>query len=1039
MNKNFIDFILKRPHFVFSLILAFSLLGVIGLFKIKQKLFPDVNRPQIAVVVVEPGASAKDMAENVAIPIERQLYTIDKVRKVSSSSKDEVAVITAEFEYSKDLGEASTDVQNEVNKVKSLLPKDIKEPQIYKITDATNPVLVIAVSPKNNSISYADLRQLAENQLKNELLKLPDVANVDVFGGYKKEVLIYIDKNKLNQYGIPISEVIAKIQQINRDIPIGVVQNSQNQFLIKSLNKGKNLEDIRNIYIRPNVKLKDIAEIKYDYFINKSLYYGNGKKAIALAVQRQLSSDTLKTIEEVKKKIEELKAKYPNLNFEIADTQEKIIRLSNINMLEALRDAIIMTSIVIFLFLANIRQMIIASLSIPFVYLITIAIMWLLGMEFHIVSLTAIILALGMLIDDAVVVLENIERHLQELKEDIKTAVINGTKEVVFAVLSGTIATTAVLIPLLFVGDYPQKIFRPLAATLIIAVIVSYFVSLTFIPLIAPFLLKKDGSKNRLEIIVYNISEKILNPLKNLYVAIVSLVFRKKRVAIPLFVFVIMMLIVAGRVIVPTVGREIMPPMDTGIVKGKIVADSNLSIDKVEDIVRKISDILKKDKNVEMFSISVGSEPGVFSMGKAETSQTINLTIHYIDRFHRDKNIWQIEEELTKKIWQIPNIKYVNIFDYGATPLSTIKGNLDVMISGDDFKELDKLGNKVLEVAYKTKGLASVSKSWDYDKVVYNLKIDRQKALEYGLTPYQIALQISSKIRGIPVSLLSVPNENSLSVKIAYKDIYRDTPLDINNIYIDSKKGKIPLSAVATLEKIIEPTIITRQGLNYTIDILGYRQKAAITHIVSSFEKEFKKADIKLPPDYTLSHEGDIKEMNDAMKRMIKAIGLGILLLFFALAPAFSSFISPLAIIFAIPLSIIGASWSILAMGYHQSMPGLMGIVLLAGIITKNSILLIDFIQDRLKAGKSLEDAIIESIKIRTRPVLMTAFGTSVGMIPIALGMALGLERLAPLGTVAIGGLIVGTFLTLVYVPLFYYFLFKVILKIQSKLFYRLW
>jgi len=218
MNKNFIDFILKRPHFVFSLILSLTLLGVIGLFNIKQKLFPDVNRPQIAVVIVERGASAKDLAENVAIPVEKQLYTLDKVRKVSSSIKDEVAVISVEFDYGKDIGEAATDVQNEINKIKSLLPKDIKEPQIYKITDATQPVLVISVSAKNNDIPLADLRQFVENKIKDELLKLPDVANVDVFGGYKKNVLILVDRDKLNRYGLSLSQVLSKIQQTIRGI-----------------------------------------------------------------------------------------------------------------------------------------------------------------------------------------------------------------------------------------------------------------------------------------------------------------------------------------------------------------------------------------------------------------------------------------------------------------------------------------------------------------------------------------------------------------------------------------------------------------------------------------------------------------------------------------------------------------------------------------------------------------------------------------------------------------------------------------------------
>ncbi|WP_029521004.1 efflux RND transporter permease subunit [Persephonella sp. IF05-L8] len=1033
MNKSIVELVLKRPHFILSIILSLSILGIIGFFEIKQKLFPDANRPVIAVVVFQPGASATDMAENVAIPIEKKVSTIDKVRTVSSTVNDEIAVISVEFEYEKNIEQAATDVQNEINKIKSLLPKGIKEPQIYKITDATSPVLVLSVSPKNDNISLADIRQLAENQIINKLLRLKEVANVDIFGGHQKEVLIQIDKNKLNEYGLSYTQVIAKIQQINADIPVGLVLNKENQFLIKSINKRNEINKLKNLYITPSIKLSDIATIKYGAFQNRVLYYGNGKPAIALAIQRQPTGDALKTIDAVKSLLPELEKEFPYLNFEISDTQEKIIRLSNINMLEALRDAIIITAIVIFFFLANIRQMIIAGISIPFVYAITIGIMWLLGMEFNIVTLTAIILALGMLVDDAIVILENIERHLYELKEPVKQAVINGTKEVVFAVLAGTIATSVVLIPMLFVGDYPQRIFRPLAETLLIAVIVSYFVSMTLIPLIAPFLLKKTASKNKIELIVLRVSETIITPLRNIYISAVKNVFNKKFLAIPYFAFVIVLFVISLKIILPLVGKEIMPPMDTGIVKAKIITDSNLSTHQVENIINQINNILKKDKRVELYSIAAGSEPGVLTIGNGNTPQTISLTIHYTDRFHRKETIWEIETELRNKLWQIPDIKYVAVYDYGATPLSTIEGNLDARISGDDLRKLDQIGKKVLQAAYNTGGLTSVYRKWDYDKIVYNIKIDYKKALSHNLTPFEIASQIGAKIRGSIVSLYNIPNEKSLLVRVTLHNPQINSIKDLDSYYIDTPKGKIPLKEIAYIEKTIEPTLITRQDFMYTLDIIGYREKAAISHIVDNFHKAVKEENIELPPGYYLSNEGDIKQLNDSLLRMLKAIILGIIFLFFVLAPTFRSFTSPIAVIFAIPLSVIGAAWSILAMGYHQSMPGLMGIVLLAGIITKNSILLIDFIQMALEKGKKIEDAIIESIKIRTRPVLMTAFGTSAGMIPIALGWALGLERLAPLGTVAIGGLIVGTFLTLIYVPLLYYFMYLLREKLFGK------
>jgi len=818
MNPSIVEYILKRPHFVLSVLLAFTVLGIIGFFNIKQKLFPDANRPMVSVVVVHPGASAKDMVQNVAIPIERRLFTIDKVRTVSSVSNDEVAVITAEFEYDKNVEQAATDVQNEVNKVKSLLPPGIKEPQIYKITDATPPVLVLSVYPKDDSISLADVRQIAENQIRNRLLRLKEVANVDVFGGYKKEVFIELDRSKLERYGIPLSLVIERIHKTNEDIPIGIVVNEDNEFLIKSINKAQTLEELKQIRITPSIRLADVGKVRYDYYVNRSLFYGNGKPAVALAIQRQPTGDVLETIDAVKRVIPELEEEFPLLGFEIVDTQEHIIRLSNINMLEALRDAIVITSFVIFFFLANTRQMIIAGISIPFVYSITVGIMWLLGMEFNIVTLTAIILTLGMLVDDAVVILENIERHLHELGEPIKEAVVGGTKEVVFPILAGTIATSVVLIPLLFVGDYPEKIFRPLAETLLIAVIVSYFVSITVIPLLAPFLLKKTSTKGRVERAVFGISELILEPLKSLYTSAVGAVFERKWLAIFYFAVVIFLFVVSVRIILPIVGKEIMPPMDTGIVKSSITTDSNLSIHQVEKIVRKISEMLKEDDRVKMFSISVGSEPGVLTMGSGENTQSINITIHYVDRFHREETIWDIERNLRKKLWQIPNLKYVHVFDYGATPLSSIKGNLDLRISGDDLRVLDALGNRIMEEVYQVKGLTSVSKTWDYDKIVYNVKIDHKKALFYGLTPYDVALQLSLGVRGGVVSLYNVPNESSLIIRAIYPETLRDNSFDLASYYIDAPKGRIPLRTIATVERVIEPTKITRQDLNYTID-----------------------------------------------------------------------------------------------------------------------------------------------------------------------------------------------------------------------------
>ncbi|WP_457621989.1 efflux RND transporter permease subunit [Persephonella sp.] len=1018
--EKFTRFILKNHHTTISLIIIFSIIGIYGYFQQDRNLFPDADRPQVAVVITQEGSSAKDIAENIVIPVEKQLYTIDKLITVRSSITDGMAVLTAEFEYGKDFSEALTDVSNALSKVKGKLPQNIKDPAIYRVFSNTAPVLVYAVYPTDNSLSLADVRQLAENQIKDQLLKVEGVENIDIFGGYRKELYIKLDRKKLDSFNIPLELVIRKIRESNITYPAGFIINETGYFLIKYDGKFKDINRIKDLIIRDNIKLEDIASIQYGYPDNFSLYFGNGKKAIAIAVQRSIDASALDTIYNVKAKVKELERLYPSLKFEIADTQERIISLSISNMFEALRDAIIFVSIVIFLFLANIRQMIVAALSIPFVYSITIGFMWLFDIQFNIVTLTAVILALGMLIDDAVVVLENIERHLHQLGEDVKTAVLKGTEEVMLAILGGTVATSSVLIPLLFVGDYPEKIFRPLSETLLIALWVSYFVSITFIPLISPYILKKTAGKNIFEKKIYQLVSVFLEPLKKVYTGAVKKVIYGKVHPLIYFIPLIAVLILSVRFVIPVLGNEMMPPMDTGIVKINVIYNSNIPPEKIEKLTEKINRIIASDKNVEKISTAVGSEPGVLSMG-SNSPQAVMITVTYNTRFDRDKDIWTIQRDLYKKISEIPDVKYVSVFEYGATPMSNIKGTVDIMVSGDDLNKLDSIGNEILKRMEKVVGLKSIYKNWDMDKITYRIVLDNKKLEQFGITPYVLIYQLSTYIKGINVSLMNIQNENPIGIRLILPKSDRAYIDQIQDYYIDTPKGKVPFSVFAKLEEIVEPTIITRQDLKYTMDIIGFREKGAVTHIAERTQNVLQ--DLKLPQGYEISDQGEVKQLSDSLGRMFKAIGFGIVLLFFSMVPTFRSFSAPTSIISAIPLAVIGGIWALLIADYHRSLPAMMGLILLSGIIVKNSILLIDFIIMHYEENKDLKKAVLESINIRTRPVLMTAFATSAGMIPIAFAWALGLERLAPLAVVAIGGLIIGTFLTLIFVPLVYYYL----------------
>ncbi|WP_456386892.1 efflux RND transporter permease subunit [Desulfolithobacter sp.] len=1020
MNKSWIERLLGRPYFIYSFLTLFLFLGVLGYNRIDRKLFPDSNYPEIAVVIVQPGGSAKTIAANIAVPVEEELYTLDKVRRVYSTTIDEVSVIRAEFEYSKNLEMAASDVTTAIGKIRSSLPADILEPQIHKISSATAPVVVIAISPENGSIPFEDIRQLAENTFKQELIKLPGVANVDVFGGYKKEIQVIVDKEKLDRYGLGIGQVLAILQANNRDYAIGFLINESTRYLLKSSGRADSIEDIRALRLTPDVILADVARVYFGHYENSASYFGNGREAIALAVQRGLDADVVRTINQVEAELGKLRARYPGLHFEITDTQKDTIVQSTQNMFESLRDAILMSIIVVFFFLASFRQVLVVLFTIPLVYAATVALMWLVGIEFNVVTLTGIILALGLLLDDAVVVMENIERHYRELGSEIRKAVIEGTREIMFADLSGTVTTMIALAPILFVGGYPQTVFRPLTSTLLLALAASYVISITAVPLLSLAILRLNYPwLLKVEALFHRLTSRVNGAIQQFFASAVDLALRRRVVAVLYFVLLIGLFVVSVRGVMPIVGRELMPPMDTGGVQIKVTTDPNLPIEKSIQVAREVSRIVEKNGKLDRLSAAIGSEAGVLSIGSGSGTDHIAVTATYVNRYERDESVWEIERRLRKQLAGIENVKRIDVADYGATALSSIRANIDIMLSAPDFEDLVQAGDLVEKVLYRTRGVVSVARTWDIDKTVYNLEIDRERAALYGLRNSDITGQLQALLRGSLVSSFPAANSRDFGVRVWLPASQRDRLELLSTILIDTPGGeKIPLAALATITRDYEPGVINREGLNYTLNVYGYREKAAISHIMDNFEKNF--AGTVLPASVTMEQVGDIKEFRNSAGRMVTAIGFAVILIFFTLITFFDSVKVSLMIILSIPLTIIGAAWTLLLLNYHVSMPAMMGFILLSGIIVNNAILLIHFAQERMDEGMDKRVAMLESIRIRTRPVLMTAFAVAVGMIPIALGSAIGLERLAPLGAVAIGGLLVGTFLTLLFIPLIF-------------------
>ncbi len=1012
------EFFYRRPYLLYSIIAAFFIMGIIGLVTLPKNLFPDANPPQVIVITQVPGATAQVAASTVSKPIEQEISRLGLVTDVSSINVANYSIVKAEFGYKKGLNAAAVDVANALSIAKAKLPAGIN-PAIYTAGDFTLPVDVISLTPKNKDISLADIRKIADSFIKPHMLSNKTIGNVEVFGGYQSAVNIEVDPFKAKRYGVNFESITKAIATLNRDMPIGFLKGDNDFYTVTVYGERDNVEKLKQLQIMPNVRLSDIADVKWSYKKRTSGYIGNGKDAIALAVQRAPGGSVLDVSKAARAEMKKLEVKYPNIKFAISDTQRDLIEQANDNMLEALRDAVIYTLIVIMIFLGNFRAIVAAGLSIPMVFFSTMAIIWLTGGELNIVIYTAIILALGMLTDDAVVVLENIERHLKEGHEELEDAIFHGTKEVLSPIFAGTIATVAILFPLMFVGGFPEKIFKPLIETLIIALGVSWFLSITFIPLLSKWLYKNGVGKTKVENGFEWFYQNTIGRLVTPYVGIIKFSNGKfwflRRMMLTMGVIAVLVLSLKN--IMPTIGKDAMPPMDTGIIKVQLAFSSNDTVDGAETKIRPFLKWLGEQKWVKMSSVAFGTEPGVLSLGSGNLPAEATITINAVNRFKRKATIWQLEDEIRDRLAKLKGIKRNDVFDFGATALSSIKATVDVRASSPYVENLPDVAHSVADAIKDVHGLTSISTSWDKDFMEVELDIDENKALSYGITPYQIAMQmpIKGQVVGLNANLESM---NTQYVRLYLKGKFSQNIETLRLLPIATPQGEIPLSAVATLKRHLTFAKIERDKLLYSVDVNGYRAKRPVTHLTDDTVAALKNAKIA---DIEIEQTGDIAQINDSFRRMGKAIGLGVIILIMTLIAIYKSVRMALIMILVLPLSMIGASWGMLLFGKPSCMPSLLGVLLLFGIIIKNAVLLIDFYQSYRENGESPFESAQEAVRVRFRPVMMTAFGTIAGMIPIALEQAVGLERLSPLADVAIGGLLVGTLLTLVYVPMYAY------------------
>lgn len=1003
-----------------SFAIAIILAGLYSNATLNAQLAPDTNPPMATVIARYPGAAAQDVVTAVVKPMEHEFGTLDGIRSVKSTAQDNMAIIQLQFGYEINVDEAAVEIQNAISGIRDQLPMQMQEPRVLKFSVADKPIMTVSL--KSESLSMQDVRQLAEDRIGFELQLVEGVASVEVFGGYRNEVQVRADKNLLDAHNLNLQQLAAAIGQSNIQAPGGSIQVDGREVMIRIQEGFGTLNDLHTLRIPLAdgnfVLLGDLADIQLSVETMKSGYRFNGEESIALLVTKRADSNTIEVVENVANKLEELETGYPFVVFEIAQDDSVFTTQMVSNMKLSVFMAILLTVAVIVLFIGKLGQSLAVSISMPLVFLSTLTLMKFNGMEFDMVTLSALILSIGFVVDGAVVVVENIIRHQTEMDKDIVRAAIDGTNEVAMPNIAGATTTLVVLVPLLFIQGFVGEMFRPLATTLIYAITSSVVIALTIIPLLTVMLdkLKADRIEKKLQFVVGPFN-RMMNRLMEWYLKVLTttLKHKVKTYLVGLLLFAMSM----GFLFIN--GLEMLPLFDSGVTYIAVELESGSSLQQTKETIRYIESLLDQEENVISYDSQIGYEQGGRQMGEFGGVMGVNqgkITVNLTTRRERKENIWDFQERLRTEIDKIPDINRYIVKEHGGTAVGTSAAPLDIRVSGPDqdiaFQLASELEGQISEVY----GTTNVYISLHMNNQQLNISINHEKAHELGISNAEVAVQIYQAMEGTVNTTMDLGEISNLNVSIGYQDTFTGSQDELMNTRIMTPSGPVPLRHLASVEISDRASLITREDLEYTVNILGFTHSRAFSHIVRDIKSLL--AEHPMPQGYQASMTGEQEDLSDAMGDMFMLISMAVIFVYLLLVPQFKSFIHPITVMGVIPLVMIGVAPALGLTGNYVSMPVLLGLILLAGTVVNNAILLLDYTLSRREEGDTAEEAVAASVKARFRPIMMTALSDIAGMLPLAMQLALGSERFAPLAIVVIGGMAAATFLTTIMVPLTY-------------------
>jgi len=1034
---------IRQPVFATMVMLAIVTLGLFAYQRLPVEQMPDVANPYVSVSVRWPGAAPEALENDVVKPIENVINTVDGIKRIYATSREGIAFVSAEFRLDTDIAVAAQEVRDKVASVRSGFPREVKDPEVTRSNNDGNQQPVVELAVLSSQRGLKELSTLTDQVIVKRFQSAPGVANVAVNGSVVRQVQIFLRPEQLQAYGVAVDQIVAAIRSANQDLPAGSISTDTQEQLVRVEGRIKSPEGFASVIVANQagapVYLSQVAEVVDGEEELTSLARVNGEPAIGLSLYRVQGANIIEVGKGIEVAMADLKKRLPDdVEVRLIWSNSEWIKASLDGVKRTIFEGALLTVLIVFLFLHSWRSTIITGLTLPISVIATFMAIHALGFTLNFLTLMALSLCIGLLIDDAIVVRENIVRHL-DMGKSHRRAAEEGTKEIGLAVMATTFAILAVFVPVAFMDGIIGRYFFQFGITVSVAVLVSLFVSFTLDPMLSSIWRDPPGDRFKYVPWLGRFMARIehgVEALHRVYGRLLAwgLSSQRHRVGLPIFGIVdaigsrdwrrlgtishrgVVLWTAAGIFfgsffLLPLIGTEFVPENDEGFISVRINTAIGSSLEYTDAKTRQVEEALKAFPEVETVSTEVGTDEG-------KNYARLNLRLTNAEETHR-RSQKELEKAIRERVSAVAGVEL------------NIGWNKPIFISilGPDAERLTAISEELMARMLKIPGIANLESSEKGANPTLSVRIDNERASDLGLSTAAIGEALRPLIAGDTISYWLAPDGQNYDVIVRLPKDERRIAADIGALYISSTHRNadgspllVPLRQVAELVPSTSPQQIKRQDLQRRVSLYAGAEGRPSGDVGSDVEKLIKSID--LPPGYRFDVGGQQQDMNEAFAAAMAALGLAVLFIYFILASQFGSFLQPVAIMMSMPLSLAGVFIALVLTGTTLNLFSMIGFIMLMGLVTKNAILLVDFTNQGLREGQPLREALLNAGQVRLRPILMTTAAMIFGMLPMAIGGGNGGETQAPMGRAVIGGIITSTLLTLVVVPVIYSYLF---------------